>query len=190
MAFGLVVIFSQFSIAINNQRFDESIIVTRSSSVFDKMDQTMKRKKINKGNPVEMVESSSAATGGIKGTMAGIAWARRRKRAEKEKEKEKKSKRIRGEVCWKMREIVLAAEPQTFRFLHPVSPFFSSFFSLSENVTTSSSVDVPWKIPASPLLRANRTDLTAGRVGRVGENFLATSPSRRWNRDGRCPVAN
>lgn len=92
MAFGLVVIFSQFSIAINNQRFDESIIVTRSSSVFDKMDQTMKRKKINKGNPVEMVESSSAATGGIKGTTAGIAWARRRKRAEKEKEKEKKSK--------------------------------------------------------------------------------------------------
>lgn len=73
MAFGLVVIFSQFSIAINNQRFDESIIVTRSSSVFDKMDQTMKRKKINKGNPVEMVESSSAATGGIKGTMDGIA---------------------------------------------------------------------------------------------------------------------
>lgn len=88
----LVLIFSQFLVAINDQRFDESIIVTRSSSVFDKMDQTMKRKKINKGNPVEMVESSSAATGGIKGMMAGIAWARRRKRTEEEKEKEKEKK--------------------------------------------------------------------------------------------------
>lgn len=132
MVFNLIVIFSQFLIAINSQRFDKSIIVIRSSSVFDKMDQTMKRKKINKGNPVEMVESSRAATGWIKGMMAGIASARRRKRAEKEKEREKKSK-DRGEVCWKMREIVLAAEPQTFRFLRPVSPFFSSFFSLLEN---------------------------------------------------------
>lgn len=92
IVFNLIAIFSRFLIAINNQRFDESIIVTRSGIVFDKMDQTMKRKKINKGNPVEMVESSSAATGGIKGMMAGIARARRRKRAEKEKEKEKKSK--------------------------------------------------------------------------------------------------
>ncbi|KOX74758.1 hypothetical protein WN51_14696 [Melipona quadrifasciata] len=49
--------------------------------------------KINKRNPVQMVESSSAATGGIKGMMTKAYWSSRRKNRRKEKEKGKAKKK-------------------------------------------------------------------------------------------------
>ena len=153
-----------------------------------------------------MVESSSAATGGIKGMMTKAYWSSRRKKRRKEKAKKKKKKKEEeeeeeetegsGEVCWKMREIVLAAPSRKHsRFLRPLSPFLLAFrFTLWRSIATPpSSVDVPWKIPACSLLGANRAGLTVSRgVRGVGENFLATSlhvGCGGWNRDGECSVS-
>ena len=148
-----------------------------------------------------MVESSSAATGGIKGMMTKAHWSSRREKRKRRRRSGRRRKRKRGakvaerSLLKNARDCSGGPEPQTFRSLLFFSPLVSPspFEKASRRRRPASMYREKFRLCS--LLRANRAGLTVSRVVRgVGENFLATSfhvsgGGGGWNRDGECSVS-